>query len=108
MSVAAGAKLTLLGGTESLGALSIDCDAGGGTISDLSLTQTGRIDLTGTSLRGRSFAVPLTISNFTNPELLRNWSLYINGQLVQGAVLRWNATTKTLWVFPLGTLIMVN
>ena len=108
VSVAAGAKLTILGGTESLGALSVDCDAGGGTISDLSLTQAGRLDLTGTSIRGRSFAVPLTIGNFTNPELLRNWSLTINGQLVQGSVLRWNATTKTLWVFPLGTLIMVN
>jgi len=108
VSVAAGAKLTLLGGTEPISALSIDCDAGGGTISDLSLTQTGRIDLTGTSIRGRNFALPLTIGNFINPELLRNWSLYINGQLVQGAVLRWNAATKTLWVFPLGTLIKVN
>ena len=108
VSVAAGAKLTLLGGTEPLGALSIDCDAGGGTISDLLLAQTGRIDLTGSSILGRNFAVPLTITTFTNPELLRYWSLYINGQLVQGAVLRWNATTKTLRVFPLGTLLMMN
>jgi hypothetical protein len=108
VSVAAGAKLTFLGGTEPLGALSIDCDAGGGTISDLLLAQTGRIDLTGSSILGRNFAVPLTITTFTNPELLRYWSLYINGQLVQGAVLRWNATTKTLRVFPLGTLLMMN
>ena len=100
--------MTLLGETEPLGALSIDCDAGGGTISDLLLAQTGRIDLTGSSILGRNFAVPLTITTFTNPELLRYWSLYINGQLVQGAVLRWNATTKTLRVFPLGTLLMMN
>ena len=108
VSVAAGAKLTLLGGTESLGALSIDCDAGGGTISDLTLTQTGRIDLSGTSIRGRNFAVPLTIGNFTNPELLRNWSLYINGQLVRGSVLWWNAATGTIRVATLGTLITVD
>jgi autotransporter-associated beta strand protein len=108
VSVAAGAKLTLLGGAEPLSALSVDCDAGGGTISDLQLAQTGRMDLTGTSIQSRHFAVPLTISNFINPELLKNWSLYINGQLVHGAVLHWNATTGTLWVVSLGTLILVN
>ncbi len=108
VSVAAGAELTLLGGAEPLSALSVDCDAGGGTISDLLLTPTGRFDLTGTSIQGRNFAVPLTIGNFSNPEVLKNWSLYINGQLIQGAVLRWNATAGAIWVVPLGTLIMVN
>jgi fibronectin-binding autotransporter adhesin len=108
VSVAAGATLTLLGGAEPLSALRVDCDAGGGTISDLVLAQTGRIDLTGTSLQGRSFAVPLTVGHFSNPDLLRNWNLFINGELIQGAVLRWNAPTGTLWVVPVGTLLMVN
>jgi autotransporter-associated beta strand protein len=75
VSVAAGAELTLLGGTEPLGALRVDCDAGGGTISDLLLAQTGSIDLTGASLQGRNFIVPLTIINFINPELLLSLSL---------------------------------
>jgi len=108
VSVAAGAKLTFLGGAEPLSALSVDCDAGGGTISDLLLAPAGQIALTGTSLQGLNFAVPLTIANFINPELLNGWSLTINGQLIQGAVLRWNAATGTLWVVPLGTLIKVN
>lgn len=108
VSVAAGAALTLLGGSEPLSALSVDCDAGGGTINELSLAQTGRIDLTGTSFQGLNFAVPLTIGALTNPEALKNWSLYINGQLIQGAVLRWDVATSTLRVAPLGTYIMFN
>ncbi len=108
VSVAAGATLTLLGGAEPLSALSVDYDAGGGTINELSLAQAGRIDLTGTSIQGLNFAVPLTIGALTNPEALKNWSLYINGHLVQGAVLRWDVATSTLRVAPLGTYIMFN
>ena len=108
VSVAAGAKLTLLGGAEPLSALIVDCDTGGGTINDLLLTQTGRFDLTGTAIQGRSFAVPLTIGKFSNPEALKNWSLYLNGERIQGAVLRWDETTGALWVVRLGTLIRLN
>ena len=104
VSVASGAKLTLLGAAEPLSALAIDYDAGGGTISDLFLAQTGRIDLTGTAIQGRNFVLPLTIGNLSNPEFLANWSLYINGQLAQGVALRWDATTGTLRVFTRGTL----
>jgi len=104
VSVAAGATLTLLGGTEPLSALAIDCDAGGGTISDLFLAQSGRIDLTGTAIQGRNFVLPLTIGSLSNPEFLANWSLYLNGQLAQGVALRWDATTGTLRVFTRGTL----
>jgi hypothetical protein len=108
VSVSAGATLTLVGGSEPLSALSVDCDAGGGTISELSLTQTGRLDLAGTSIHGLNFVVPLTIGTLTNPEALKNWSLYIDGTLIQGAVLRWDVATSTLRVVPLGTCIMFH
>jgi autotransporter-associated beta strand protein len=108
VSVAAGAELSLLGGAEPLSALSVDCDAGGGTISDLYLAPTGQFELTGTSIQGLNFTVPLTIGTFVNPELLPNWDIIINGELIQGAVLRWDASTGTLRVAPLGTLIMVK
>jgi len=108
VSVASGAELTLLGGTEPLSALSVDCDAGGGTISALLLAQSGRIDLSGTSIQNLNFAVPLTIGSFINPEVLTTWSIYINGDLIQGAVLTWNESTGTLRVVTLGTIIIVR
>jgi len=107
VSVSSGARLTFLGGTEALGALSVDLDAGGGTISGLELAQNGRLDLTGSSIQGRNFALPLTVSGITNPENLRGWSLYINGQLVRDAALRWDAATATIRVYALGTFISV-
>jgi len=108
VSVAAGAELAMLGGNEPLSALGVDIDAGGGTISDLFLVPNGRLDLTGSSIQGVNFTVPLTIENFSNPELLSSWSIYINGELIQGAVLTWNESTGTLRVVTLGTIIIVR
>lgn len=108
VSVAAGAKLTILGGDEPLSTLSVDCDAGGGTISNLFLTPTGRFDLTGTSIQALNFTVPLTINGLVNPEHLNNWSTYINGELIKGARLSWNANTSTLRVVTLGTILILR
>lgn len=107
VSVSSGARLIFLGGTEALSALSVDLDAGGGTISGLELAQNGRLDLTGSQVQGRNFALPLTVSGITNPEYLRGWSLYINGQLVRDAALRWDAATETIRVCALGTVIAI-
>ena len=96
------------GGDEPLSALSVDCDAGGGTIDGLFLAETGRFDFSGTSIQGQDFVVPLTIKNFSNPERLSNWSIYINGELINGAVLIWDETSGTLQVATLGTLIIIH
>ncbi len=108
VSVASGAQLTFLGGTEALSSLSVDCDAGGGTISDLVVAETGQISLTGSSLQSRHFAIPLTIGAISNPAALRNWSVIINGQPVSGVALRWDTATGMLWIYSFGTLILVH
>jgi len=106
VSVASGAQLTFLGGAEALSSISVDCDAGGGTLSDLVLAQTGQIILTGTSIQGHNFTIPLTIGTISNASALSNWSLYINGQPIQGAGVRWDASSGTLRVYAFGTLIL--
>ncbi|MDA3926791.1 MAG: autotransporter-associated beta strand repeat-containing protein [Kiritimatiellae bacterium] len=108
VSVAAGAELAFVGGNEPLSALSVDCDAGGGTINGLFLESNGRMDLTGSSIEGGNFTVPLAIENFSNPELLENWSVYINDELINGVVLIWDETSGTLRVATLGTIIIIH
>ncbi len=108
VSVAAGATLSCLGGAEPLSALSVDCDAGGGTIDLLQFAATGRIDLTGTGLLGHSFTIPLTVGSVIDAQNLFNWELYINGQPARGVALRWDEESGTLRVFTLGTLIKIN
>jgi hypothetical protein len=108
VSVASGAQLTFLGGTEALSTLSVDCDAGGGTLSDLVVAETGQLRLTGSSLQSRPFAVPLTIGSISNAAALKNWSVLLNGEPAAGVAVRWNAADGTLWVYSFGTLISVN
>ena len=108
ISIATGASLTLLGGSEPIGVLNVDCDAGGGTINTLTLAATGEINLTGSAIHGRSFAIPLTIGALSNPNVLPNWTVTLNGQPAQGVGIRWNAETQSLWLYTLGTLILLN
>lgn len=108
VSIASGATLTLLGGNETLNTLNVDCDAGGGTINALTLAATGQINLTGSTLHGRSFAVPLTISAFSNPNVLPAWTVTFNGQPARGVGLRWDTATQTIRVYTLGTKILLN
>lgn len=106
VSVSAGAEWAVLGGTETLSALAIDYDAGGGTVSGATLAPNGRIDLTGTTMQGLNLVLPLTIGELGNPGALAGWSLYVNGDLVPGVSMRWDAEAGAIRVFPLGTLLL--
>ena len=107
VSVATGAELSVLGGVEPFSYLSVDCDAGGGTIDGLFIAESGRFDFTG-SIQGGNFVVPLTIENFSNPERLADWDVYINGELMNGLALSWDESSSTLSVSALGTIIIVR
>jgi len=107
LSVATGATLTLLGGSETFSTLNIDCDAGGGTINALTLAATGQINLTGSAIQGHSFAIPLTIGAFSNPNVLSNWTVTLNGQPALGVGLRWDTATQSIRLYTLGTQIIL-
>jgi autotransporter-associated beta strand protein len=108
VGVAAGAELAVLGGSEPVGALSIDTDTGGGTASGLALAAAGHIDLTGAAIQGRNLTLPLTLHALGNPEALADWTLTINGVPVRNVSMRWDAATGAIRVFSLGTFISVR
>jgi autotransporter-associated beta strand protein len=106
VGVSDGAELAVLGGTETLSALAIDYDAGGGTVRGVTLAPNGRLDVTGTTMRGLNLVLPLTIPELGNPGALASWSLYINNELIPGVSLSWDAKTGMIRVSPLGTLML--
>jgi len=108
VEVQAGATLSIVGGTVPISALRVDMAAGAGTITHFSPTANGALHLTNTSGNPASWQIPLTLGAVDNPANLRKWQVYVNGVLLNGYVLSFDATTSTLRLLPQGTIIILK
>lgn len=79
--VAAGATLNVGDARVTIGGLTVDCAAGGGTIDRFNAAETGVINLVNSrGLSASGYALPISFGEIANAANLANWSVRANGR----------------------------
>lgn len=84
VTVANNATLNVASNAGQIGALCVDCENGGGTITLLNCAANGALYLTGADPIPNGYVVPLTISQTLNAENIKSWRIYFNGEPLAG------------------------
>ena len=103
-----GATLAIVGNAVPISALRVDMAAGSGEITRFTPAANGALYLTNTSGSPTSWVIPITFGTVDDPATLKTWSVYADGQPLDGYRLMYNAATSTFRLFPKGTIILIQ
>ena len=105
MEVASGASLRLVGDVAAVDKLTIDLADGMGSISGLTLAESGTLDILGAATPFTGTNIVVDWSGVANPDVLERWTLQMNGRIRSCPV---RVTNEGLGILPPGLTIIVR